>query len=255
MIIIYFRKRLNINERQIEILKKLSDNEFLSVAKLAKLFDVSQVTIRNDLNSLENLGLLKRRHGGASVDDISQRLLINLDIKLEIAKYAANMVKDGNTIMVESGSTNALFVRHLGEHKKAVIITNSYYIAHFSKDLPNLEFILLGGNFQKEAEISVGPLTEISLENFFVDKLFIGIDGIDEQTGFMGMDLRRSQTVSAMSKRAQSTIILTDSSKFERKSITQILPFSSVDEIITDKNISPKIEKILKSYHIKIHKV
>ena len=244
-----------MNERQIDILKKLSQDAFLSVAKLAKIFDVSQVTIRSDLNFLEDQGLLKRKHGGVSVDDISQRLLVNLRTKLDIAKFATSMVKDGDTIMVESGSTNALFVRNLGEKKHATIITNSYYIAKFASDLPNLDFILLGGNFQKTAEVAVGPLTESSLENFFVEKLFIGIDGIDENNGFMGIDLHRSQIVAAMTKRAQKTIILTDSSKFTRKGITQLLPFSAISEVITDDQLSPEAEKLLTSQNISIEKV
>lgn len=243
-----------MNERRMLILKDVSSNEKLSVHDLAAKYQVSQVTIRSDLKALENQGLVRRIHGGAvnlTDERIANRLQYHYEIKLRIAERAAQLVEPGETILIESGSTNALLARKLGETKDVTIVTNSYFIASFVRDLPRVKTILLGGDYQPDAEICVGPLTCKSLDAFYVDKLFVGSDGFSEE-GFTNMDLLRAEVASAMAKRANQTIILTDSSKFSTRGVSKQLSFSELSLVITDDGIPDFARQLLKKNKVEL---
>ncbi|MGB4610231.1 MAG: DeoR/GlpR family DNA-binding transcription regulator [Saccharofermentanales bacterium] len=241
-----------MNERRMKILEDLSEKNSLSVKELSKMHKVSQVTIRNDLKYLEERGLLRRHHGGASSEKIAHRLDENYEAKLRIAERAAKMVEPGETIMIESGSTNALLARTLGETKPVSVITNSFFIANFVKDLPNIRTTVLGGDYQPESEACIGPLTKQSLQSFFVDKLFIGTDGFTENIGFSCIDLQRAEIAVEMSKRANKAIILTDSSKFKLRSVAKQLDVSEVSTVITDNGIDHASSEFLQKSGIEL---
>ncbi|MEI8199663.1 MAG: DeoR/GlpR family DNA-binding transcription regulator [Eubacteriales bacterium] len=229
-----------MNERKIQILNDISANDKITVAELASKFNVSQVTIRSDLKMLESKGLIKRIHGGASSlsdERLDSRLNANYEIKMRIAECAAQMVEYGETIIIESGSTNALLARKLAETKDVTIVTNSYFIANFVRDFPRIKIVLLGGDCQPDSEVCVGPLTRQDLQSFYVDKLFIGTDGFSEEEGFTCNNMQRAEIASAMAKRAQKTIILTDSSKFFVRGVARQLQLSDVSMVITDEGI------------------
>ncbi len=173
-----------MRERQIQILDILGEKKRVPVLELSELLKVSDVTIRKDLATLEDKGLLKREHGFATLpesDDVSTRLLFNYEIKRRIAKKALESVKDYEIIMIESGACCALLAEELILNRRGVtIITNSVFIATFLRDKVGVRIILLGGEFQPEAQVMVGPLIKKCAENFHVDKLFVGTDGFNE---------------------------------------------------------------------------
>lgn len=152
-----------MTERQSKLIKLVNIYQKIEVSRLAELLDVSQVTIRKDLDHLEDEGLLTREHGYALIknaNDINTRLTINYDTKLKIATKAAEMVSNGETVMLESGSTCALLAEQLAKLKKDItIITNSAYIAIRIREMPVRKVILLGGEYQKEYQGMVGPLS------------------------------------------------------------------------------------------------
>lgn len=226
-----------MNERRLQIIKDISENDTISVSELATKYKVSQVTIRNDLKALQEHGLIRRIHGGASSEKIANRFDSNYEIKLRIADKAAELVESGETILIESGSTNALLAKKLGQTKDVTIVTNSYFIANFVKDFPRLKLVLLGGDFQADAEVCVGPLTRQSMQAYFVDKLFIGSDGFSETEGFTCNNLQRAEVVNAMAKRANKAIILTDSSKFAQRGVARQLTLPEISLVITDEGI------------------
>lgn len=245
-------------DRRVQIVKALTENDELSVADMAIMFKVSQVTIRNDLKVLQNDGLIRRRHGGAvpmSDESIANRLNINYGLKLKIADEAAELVKSGETVLIESGSTNAILAKKLCETKEVTIVTNSYFIASFVKDIPKANIILLGGNFQTESEVCTGPLTRQALSSFHVDKLFIGTDGYSPSEGFTCMDLDRADVVAAMSKRADKSIILTDSSKFYQRGVATQISLRDTSMVITDDNLTDEIMEDLRSNKIEVKTV
>jgi DeoR/GlpR family transcriptional regulator of sugar metabolism len=175
----------------------------------------------------------------------------HFEIKQRIAERAAQLVEPGETILIESGSTNALLARKLAETQDVTIITNSYFIASFVRDLPRAKIILLGGDYQPDAELCVGPLARQALESFYVDKLFIGSDGFSEE-GFTNMDLLRAEVASAMARRANRTIVLTDSSKFSTRGVSRQRAFSEVSLVITDDGIPDFARQLLKKSKVEL---
>ena len=231
-----------MTERQSKIIKLVNQYQKIEVSRLAEMLDVSQVTIRKDLDYLEEEGLLSIEHGYALIknaNDINTRLTINYETKLKIAIKAAEMVSNGETVMLESGSTCALMAEQLAKLKKDVtIITNSAYIAIRIRDLPVRKVILLGGEYQKEYQGMVGPLVRKCAREFFVDKFFVGTDGFIPEAGFTCDDLMRVETMKYMADSANRMIILADSSKFSQKGVVIQSTFDEIDTICTDSGIS-----------------
>lgn len=255
-----YKKKVGVTmiDRHIQILELLTEHQKMEVTELSKLLNVSQVTIRKDLDNLGTMGLVKREHGFAhlySNDDINSRLAYHYEIKQQIAKMALEMVNDGETIMIESGSCCALLANEIAKHRKDVtIITNSAFIASYIRNQPQVKIVLLGGDYQKEAQVMVGPMIRKCAEAFFVDKLFIGTDGFSEQSGFTGNDYMRAEAVRDMAKQADKVIIVTETSKFSSRGSVSLLPINQVYAIITDKNIPDDKEGYLKEKNIKVIK-
>lgn len=237
-----------MRERQTQILDLIGERKRVTVLELAELLKVSDVTIRKDLSTLEEQGLLKREHGFATLpesDDISTRLLFNYETKRLIARKAIESIKDGETIMIESGSCCALLAEEVTLKRRDItIITNSVFIATFLRNKRGSRVILLGGEFQPEAQVMVGPLVKKCAENFFVEKFFIGTDGFNER-GAMGGDLMRADAVRNMAESARKTIILTESKKFSQSGIVPLLSYKEIDSIYTDEKISDATVKSL----------
>ena len=215
-----------MNSRQQTILQMVIDQGQVSVTDLAKATGVSEVTIRQDLNTLEKLSYLRRAHGFAvslDSDDVETRMMSNYTLKRELAEFAASLVQPG--------------ARTLGEQKKNVtIITVSSYIAHLLKDAP-CEVILLGGVYQKKSESMVGPLTRQCIQQVHFSKAFIGIDGWQPETGFTGRDMMRTDVVNAVLEKECEAIVLTDSSKFGAVHSYSIGPVERFNRVITDSKI------------------
>lgn len=150
--------------RHTKILELITENKKMEVTKLSQLLSVSQVTIRKDLIQLENSGLIVREHGFATLnssDDINNRLAYHYDIKQRIAKLAVESIEDGETVMIESGSCCALVALEIAQTKKDVtIITNSAFIADYIRKVAKIRIILLGGEYQNESQVMVGPITK-----------------------------------------------------------------------------------------------
>lgn len=224
-----------------EILKLVSQFEKIDVNTLSEKLSVSKVTIRKDLDKLESKGLLHREHGYAvlnSGDDINVRLSFHYDTKRKIAVVAAKLVQDNETILIESGSTCALLAEEICRTKKNVkIVTNSYFIANYIRDYDSCKVILVGGEFQQDSQVTVGPLAKELIQNFRVRYAFIGTDGYDEVLGFTGKDMMRSEVVQAMSGVSEKVVILTDASKFTRKGTVRSFALSQVDQVVTDQGL------------------
>jgi len=246
-------------QRQTKILEVLSTHQRAEVIVLSDLLGVSQVTVRKDLDVLEERGMIRREHGYACLskaDDIGKRMAFNYDIKRRIAKDAAAMVDEGETVMIESGSCCALLAEELAnEQKDVTIITNSVFITNFIRNASHTKIILLGGYYQPESQVMVGPMTRKCGEIFFSDKFFVGTDGFMPGFGFTGKDLLRSQTVMDLAENARDIFVLTDAEKFQRQGVLGMVRLESVSGVFTDDRIAPDIEQILLENQIALHKV
>lgn len=244
-----------MRKRDTQILDALGVRKKISVQELAELLQVTEVTIRKDLSVLENAGLLKREHGFATLpesDDVSTRLLFNYELKQRIAHKAAESIRDGESLMIESGSCCALLAEEIARTRRDVtLITNSVFIATFLRHNDAARIILLGGELQKESQVMVGPLVKKCAENFFVEKFFIGTDGFNER-GAMSGDMMRAEAVRYMSESARRTIILTESKKFSQVGVVQLMPYKKINAIYTDENIPEDTAKIFETKGIEI---
>lgn len=245
--------------RHTKILELLTEKNKVDVTELSQNLGVSQVTIRKDLDMLEKKGLIVREHGFATLngqDDMNNRLAYHYDIKQQLAKSACQMIEDGETIMIESGSCCALLAQEIASTKKDVtIITNSSFIADYIRQYAQVKIILLGGEYQKEAQVVVGPMTRRCVEAFFVDKFFIGTDGFSRNTGFTGNDYMRSETVRDMARQAAHVIVVTESSKFQQVGLVNLLPTQDVYCVVTDGMIPQESEEYLQSQNVIVKKV
>ena len=244
--------------RHTKILELITENKKMEVTKLSQLLSVSQVTIRKDLVILENSGIIVREHGYAKLnesDDINNRLARHYETKQKIAKLAVESIENGETVMIESGSCCALVAMEIARSKKDVtLITNSAFIADYIRKIGSVKVILLGGEYQNESQVMVGPLTRKCVEAFFVDKLFIGTDGFTIETGFTGNDYMRSEAVKDMAKQASQVMIVTDSDKFSQKGVVNLIEIEKVACVYTDDKIPSIIEDYLNKCNIKVIK-
>ena len=159
-----------MKNRTNKILELLTSEKKVEVSQLAEYLDVSQVTVRKDLDALEAKGIIKREHGYAvlcSADDINGRIAYHYEEKKKIALKAAELVSEGDTIMIESGSCCALLADTLTQlHKDLTIITNSAFIAAYIRGKSNFQIILLGGIYQQDSQVMVGPMVQECVSNF-----------------------------------------------------------------------------------------
>jgi len=244
-----------MNRRQRKIIDHLSRGGKTAVSDLARQFGVSAVTIRQDLNYLEGEGFLKRVHGGAALrdaDDISKRMVANYDKKLAIASKAASFVAENDTILIESGSTNAILVKELGKRENINIITTNVFIARELKKNAHANIILLGGYYQHESESLVGSLTKRCLENINFSKAFIGVDGFTSESGFTSSNMMRAEISGAIAKKSKEVFVLTDSSKFGRVHLASLFRPEDITHLITDSGIPEKDRRYLEERGVKV---
>ena len=246
-----------MNERQQEIIYKVNELNQVSVNELAEQFNVSVVTIRHDLNFLEQNGYLKREHGYAVAidsDNLDARMKIKFPLKQKIAEYAASLVNNDEHIFIEGGSTNALLARHLAYTRRITLITSSYYIAQLLKNT-ELKVMVIGGEYQKKSESVVGDLACLAIKHLHFDKAFIGIDGFLPDTGFSGRNQMRTELVNTILTKPSENIIITDSSKFGQKQPHQLSPLEAIHRVITDQAIKIEDEQYLTAKNIIVDKV
>jgi DeoR/GlpR family transcriptional regulator of sugar metabolism len=248
-----------MTERHGKILEALAAAQRIEVSALAAVLGVSQVTVRKDLDQLEDMGLIRREHGFAlfgSMEDVGRRMAIHYEVKRRIARAAAALVDEGETVMIESGSCCAMLAEELvNTRKHASIVTNSVFIANHIRHAPYCKIILLGGDYQPNAQVTVGSMTRQNTRIFLSDKFFIGTDGFSEKCGFTGKDHIRSQTVRDMAEQARQVIVLTESEKFFRPGTERTVRTEEVFQVFTDDKIPVDKEIFLKSRDVIVNKV
>ncbi len=210
------------------------------------MFHVSEVSVRNDLTLLEKKGFLIKTRGGAiakqpSIFDLNlnQRLQSNYKQKHKIGKRAVDYIEDGNTVIMDSGSTVIEVAKNFGGKKDIKLITNSLPIAEIVADNKQIEVIIAGGTLRPEMRSLIGNITEKTILNYRCDVAILGADGIDPEMGFYTNLESEASLVQTMIKASRKKIIVTDSSKFNNKRFAKIADISDVDIIITDNGISP----------------
>ena len=223
--------------RQYKILEYVADEPDITVKDLSERLGVSEVTIRKDLTALENDHLLKRTHGGVTLlnaDSMEAKMAKHYLAKLAIAKAAAKLVQSGDTILVDAGSTNAVFAKELLTKQGVHVITNSLYIANILVDAPGLQVTLIGGTLQRHSQTFGGPMAKYILNKIAVQKAFIGANGFSQRLGFTCNDFSQVEIASLMAEHAQSVYILADADKFDAEGTMTVVPLNQVNAVITN---------------------
>jgi DeoR family galactitol utilization operon repressor len=243
------------SEKERLIINLLSESPSLTNAKLADELGVSPVMVRHYLDSLVEKGALHRVRGGASLSqhpDIIARQKSMIDQKKAIAKAAARMVNDGNSVMIEAGTTTALTAKYLLGRRNVLVVTNSSLVLPYARINPGLALTILGGVFQTRTESFVGPIALAELERFHADIAFVGTDGWSVSEGFTTHHVEGAEVLKKMSERSGRTVMLADSSKFGKPGFCRTLPLERVDLLITDsglpKDVVSELDGLGKKY-------
>jgi DeoR family transcriptional regulator of aga operon len=224
------------------------------VNELASQFNTSAVTIRNDLNELAQRGLVQRSHGGAMLPDsimrespVQERMKAHADEKRRIGAMAASMINDGETIILDSGTTTLEIARQIKKKRGLQIITNGVNIASELLDARESEVFIVGGTVRGESASISGRFTEEMFDQFSADKLFLSGAGCDLDFGVSGANLEETMVNRAMLRIAREIILVADASKFSKRSMSRIAPFSEIDTVISDTSLSEDVQAKLRS--------
>jgi DeoR family transcriptional regulator of aga operon len=242
----------NIAQRHKFIIEELKTHGFVKVQELSQRLGVSEVTIRKDLKYLESKKILHRNHGSASnlisiISDkhIDEKEKLFIDEKKRIAKAANKLLDPNDKIIIASGTTLLAFADEIEVDFNITVITASVKVSLALCYNPNIEVIQLGGVMRKNSVSVIGHFSENILDSLSCSKLFLGVDGIDLEYGLTTSAMSEARINQQMIDIAQKIIILTDSSKFDRRGFCKICDINKVHMIITDMNASAHIiEKI-----------
>lgn len=226
--------------RHEEILKILTRLRSISVQELTTRLKVSEVTIRKDLNILEEMGFIIRSHGSARLAENSSTLRtlntrknINIEEKRRIAVKAKSLLREEDTIYIDSGST----CRYLAEEIRDMsirVITNSMDVMNILAEEPGISLVSLGGNYRKEAGSFLGPVPIEALKNFQIETCFVGTTGILSRGIFSSQNIMESQLKQQVLAVSGRRVVLADSTKFERSAFSVFARSSDIDILITD---------------------
>lgn len=232
------------DERRAEIVNIVQREGRAVVVELARRFATSTITIRKDLEFLQGRGLVQRTHGGAlpvranTLGDpsLQDRGKQHHREKLRIASAAVRMVKEGQCVILDSGSTTTAIARELRDFRELTVITNAVNIAAELAGT-SLDVILTGGTLRKNSFSLVGPQAEDTLREINADLLFLGVDGFDTKVGLTTPNVLEARVNRAMAHAARKVVAVCDSSKFGRRSLAVIVQPDKIHEVITDKNV------------------
>ena len=245
-------------ERKSKILDSLSKYGKVKVCDLSKCYEVSEVTIRRDLQELEQDELIKRVHGGAILNDnikfeptFLEKIDKFYDEKESIGMLAASMISDGDTVAIDAGTTTLSIAKHITA-KNITVLTNSVDVAYELAKKRDVEVIVTGGTLRWETRAMVGPVADNTIKNFKVDKSFIGTNGICINSGLTTPNIIEANTKREMIKIAKLTIVVCDHTKFGAVSFAKIVDLDSVDIIITDNQMSDNLLESFEKKDIKI---
>ncbi|HCX21410.1 MAG: DeoR family transcriptional regulator [Flammeovirgaceae bacterium] len=246
--------------RRNEILTSINTDGQVYVDELSARFGVSEVTIRNDLDQLEQKNLLIRARGGAmkiegrvGVDyNLSEKDKLNYQEKVRIGKAASKLIKSSEIVLIDSGTTTVEMVKNLDNIEDLTVITNALNIATVLINNPNVSLTIPGGYLRKNSQSLVGPMAERGLKNFYVDKAFLGVDGFDTKTGLYTPNIEEAHLNELMIEIANEVILLADSSKFKKKSFAFICNIDKIDVVVTDDKIDADDHKRLEDAGVKV---
>lgn len=245
-------------ERRAKILKKLRENRFVAVSNLASEFNVSSVTIRRDLDEMESEGLCVRKHGGAVNVNPGVTLEMPYDIKKldrvseknRIAQKALSLINEGDTFILDSGSTSHALASVLKDFERITVITNDLKVAVKLAENPKINLLCTGGKARSSVYSLEGSVTEKFIDDLRVDKTFLGADAIHPNGVISNVNIQEVAIKKAMIRASDRVILLVDHSKFQRTGFIKVCNMDDIDVVITDDGITDTTRKMLDSHPV-----
>ena len=245
------------NQRRDKILELIREDGHAKVQDLARIFKVTEVTIRQDLEKLENEGLVEREHGGAilsnistNVKDITLKNQSNMAAKIAIAKIAVENISDGDTIILDSGSTTTEIAKLISGYKNLTVITNAINIALILGAMPGINLMVTGGEFKPPTLSLTGQKSADFFNNINADKLFLATAGISLKAGLTYPSISDLCVKRAMINISDKVFLVADSTKIGVKSFASLGAMSLIDHLITDSSISKENIKMLQDHEV-----
>jgi DeoR family transcriptional regulator, fructose operon transcriptional repressor len=230
------------SRRRAQLVRLVRSRGQVTVAELAALFDMSLDTIRRDLDLLAERGLLTRTHGGAVPLDalamhdapFAERLNAHKAAKTRIARAAAALVGDGETLIVNGGSTTRAFAAELIGRRNLTIVTNNLSIPAVLSGDAVRDMYVLGGQYRPESQVTIGEVRFAPVSGISVDSAVIGVGGITALAGLSTTLLAEAVMIEAMIATASRTIVVADAGKFGHNAFAHIVPLSRIHVLVTD---------------------
>lgn len=248
-------------ERRTEILAMIRRDKSVRVNELSEKFDVTEETIRRDLDKLDKEGKVKKTYGGAVLEDLvsddpsfSDRLTFNMKEKQRIAKFADELIDDGETVFIDMSTTALELVKQVDVNKRFTVITNSLNALVELSQRKNITLITIGGTFKESTLSMEGPMTTKFIDHYYVDKTFFSIKAISKERGIMDSKEHLADIKRHMIKNARDVILLVDSSKFNHYALMNVADLEDVDILVTDYDIDEEWNEIFASKHVKVIK-
>ncbi len=246
-------------ERKRKISQFIKQNKKGTVAELSKLFEVSESTIRRDLEQLDEQGVIQRAHGGAVIAEpaapeppIIQRMAENEEEKRRIGRAAAELIRDAETVFLGSGTTTLEVARNLVEKDNLTVITNTLNIANLFAGKPNITVIVVGGLLRPSELSMIGHITEQVLKELHADKVIMGIRAIDVQAGLTNDYLPETMTDRAIINFSSEVILVADHTKFGKISTAYVAPVERITVLVTDSDTDPETLACLEEMGIRV---
>lgn len=251
---------MNKSERCLAILDMLQKRHKVEVNELAKEFRISEMTIRRDLNFLAEQYNITRTHGGALMANqpvvrmisFDESRISNKEAKERIAAKAASLIKNGQRIFIDAGSTTRIVLNYMSEDVRAVVVTNHLKVAEHALQFDNLSVIMLGGEMIRITNCSSGPVAEEQIKKYQLDIAFLGAAAIGTDGRLYDGYSPEARFKSSIFSVAKKTYLLTDSSKFNTYDLNGFASLSQVDGIITDAAIDEEGMNLLRKYNIDV---
>nr|WP_314419029.1 DeoR/GlpR family DNA-binding transcription regulator [uncultured Erwinia sp.] len=229
----------NGSERRNIILEKLRDSGQVFVNDLAEFFNVSQETIRRDFNKLEEMRYIKKIHGGAVSAqfgfelEFKERAKLAEEEKKSIAARAAELVKPGDSLFIDFGTTTMEFARQISAINNLTVITNSPVIANLFHENATIKLILIGGEFGSSKMECIGPIALQSISAFYADYAFIGAGAVSPDAGVMDQDLNEAAIARQMIKQSNQAVVLADGHKVNSRATALVAVWKDISWLIT----------------------
>ncbi|MFA6812862.1 MAG: DeoR/GlpR family DNA-binding transcription regulator [Bacteroidaceae bacterium] len=250
---------MQLNQRRTKILEMIREDGHAKVQELSHIFKVSDVTIRQDLEILEQAGYIQREYGGAFLKDVgsfAKTITLsnqsNMSAKQEIAQKAVKYIKNGDSIILDSGTTTTEIAKLLIAYKELNVITNSLNIALILGENPGINLIVTGGEFKAPTLSLTGQKAADFFQNIHVDKLFLATAGISTDLGLTYPSLSDLVVKQAMINSSDVIFLVADATKIGMCAFANLGPVSIIDYIITDSSITPEKTQILQENNIKM---